>query len=285
MVRSRRGRAGAWPGSGCRSLPNEESAGSPLRLRRRPLSAPARMVVRRHAACPTSLRVRGGARPPRSSCPLLRSLPCRFRRRRRTEITLVRNTGQTTTSAGAEAQSAALFSAVTQPPAPSLPPAVRARTLRSRVVTMNLEQVQAGHTKDAASSTRSSSPAPAPGTTPDLESVRRCGRHGQGGADRADLFGRLFRSGPLGRRAAWHPDTGGQRGDRRPARCGYRRRRIRSGRWVMACMPSARSKSRRSTVGWMHPMRRPTTRTDDVFTSSATLVATPALSQTGHDHR
>ena len=30
---------------------------------------------------------------------------------------------------------------------------------------MNLEQVQAGHTKDAASSTRSSSPAPAPGTT------------------------------------------------------------------------------------------------------------------------
>ena len=82
-----------------------------------------------------------------------------------TEITLVRNTGQTTTSAGAEAQSAALFSAVTQPPAPSLPPAVRARTLRSRVVTMDLEQVQAGHTKDAASSTRSSSPAPAPGTT------------------------------------------------------------------------------------------------------------------------
>ena len=82
-----------------------------------------------------------------------------------TEITLVRNTGQTTTSAGAEAQSAALFSAVTQPSAPSLPPAVRARTLRSRVVTMDLEQVQAGHTKDAASSTRSSSPAPAPGTT------------------------------------------------------------------------------------------------------------------------
>ena len=82
-----------------------------------------------------------------------------------TEITLVRNTGQTTTSAGAEAQSAALFSAVTQPPAPSLPPAARARTLRSRVVTMDLEQVQAGHTKDAASSTRSSSPAPAPGTT------------------------------------------------------------------------------------------------------------------------
>ena len=73
--------------------------------------------------------------------------------------------GQTTTSAGAEAQSAALFSAVTQPPAPSLPPAVRARTLRSRVVTMDLEQVQAGHTKDAASSTRSSSPAPAPGAT------------------------------------------------------------------------------------------------------------------------
>ena len=80
-----------------------------------------------------------------------------------TEITLVRNTGQTTTSASAEARSPVLFSAVTHPPAASRPPAARA--LRSRVVTMDLEQVRPGHTKDAAPSTRSSSSVPAPGAT------------------------------------------------------------------------------------------------------------------------
>ena len=97
--------------------------------------------------------------------PIAAFLALPLQARAQTEIPLLRNTGQSTTSAGAEAQSAALFSAVTQPPAPSLPPAVRDRALRSRVVTMDLEQVRAGHTKDAASSTRSSRTAPAPGTT------------------------------------------------------------------------------------------------------------------------
>ena len=71
-----------------------------------------------------------------------------------------------------EGQAADLFTPVNDPPPPAL--ASAALTVRSRMVTLDLAQVQAavaeppgqaGQTKDAGSSTKSSDSVPAPGTT------------------------------------------------------------------------------------------------------------------------
>ena len=74
-----------------------------------------------------------------------------------------------------EAQTADLFTPVTAPPPPSRP--ADALTLRSRTVSMDLEQVrtaraglagrfgQTGHTREAASSAKDATSAPPPGTT------------------------------------------------------------------------------------------------------------------------
>ena len=81
-----------------------------------------------------------------------------------------------------------------------------ATTLRRRVVTMDLGRLQRARavalsrqpvrTKAVSPGSGGRDAVPTPRCNPDLESVRGRCRHGYGGADGTDVFGRLFDLGP-----------------------------------------------------------------------------------------